>query len=153
MTKEKYCECKESIPADDQESPEEYCVTCNKPIKPEDKPEKWEESFDYKINDSNYTDEPTGWLEEPNDSLLDPEYYPESSREIDPEKVKDFIRTLLTSQRQKDKEAIIDVVNQFTVRMRLPDGIVPVVYPEVITEYIDKIYDSEENESQNKLEN
>jgi len=90
-------------PPEDQKPEEKAIIDRNS-----SEPQAWEEEFDRKVDSDNYKKEEK-WghdLVTPNDSLFDPEGYPESNFEIDPEKVKDFIRTL----RQKDKERLMEGV-------------------------------------------
>jgi hypothetical protein len=50
----------------------------------------WEEDFDKRTNYENF---PVGEYHKlEGNHLLDPEWYPESPYELDPEKIKDFIR-------------------------------------------------------------
>ena len=94
----------------------------------------WEEEFDRKVDSDNYKKEEK-WghdLVTPNDSLFDPEGYPESNFEIDPEKVKDFIRTL----RQKDKERLMEGLDKIEP---------PVCSPEDITAYYSEAIDQIKN--------
>ena len=64
--------------------------------------------FDRRIDHENY--EKTGYkdLRGPNDSLLDPDRYPESPFEIDADSVKDFITQKLTTH----KELILKMVRE-----------------------------------------
>lgn len=64
--------------------------------------------FDRRIDHENY--EKTGYkdLRGPNDSLLDPDRYPESPFEIDADSVKDFITQKLITQ----KELILRMVRE-----------------------------------------
>ena len=79
---------------------------CDCHFKMPNKTNKWEEEFDKKIDSDNYELGEYHSLKEPNDSLLDSAWYPESEREISEEKVKDFIRQLFQSQREEIAEEV-----------------------------------------------
>ena len=58
---------------------------------------KWREEFDRRIESGNYEyrEKDYGTLKSGSDTLLDEEWFPESAYELDPDKIKDFIQTLL----------------------------------------------------------
>ncbi len=66
--------------------------------------------FDRRIDPSNYKIGQYHTIEKPNDSLLNGEWYPESNYEIDADKVKSFISSLLASREKEWKERVLQKI-------------------------------------------
>lgn len=67
-------------------------------------PEHWEEDFDRLTNMDLY--EKLRW---PSEFLFGEDHYPESPYELEPERIKSFIRKLLASQKEQMLEALREI--------------------------------------------
>src|SRR3990167_9947529 len=92
-----------------------YNDGCGEPAHNTQKP--WTERFDEKINSDNF--EKGEYNKLLGDHLLDPEWYPESPYELDGEKIKSFISSLLTEQKENLAERVRSEERQLPKRIDL----------------------------------
>lgn len=72
----------------------------------------WKSEFDRRTNAENYTVGNNHKLDA-GDYLLDPEWYPESAYELDPERIKVFIeKTIETEKRKWSRDLLEKVANE-----------------------------------------